>query len=493
MILPALPTQAAQCVPWGIELSPRYGPPGTQVTISGHDFDARKYVDIYFNGALIAENVTTDASGDFAFVYTIPELCTGYYKVVADVVGHPEVDTYFHITPGLTVNPQKGAVGTTVMVKGRGFAKNEEGIELMYYTGDSYQTIEPNIKANAKGSWETSFQIPESPRGKHRIDAQGAVSRHFEVKDAIFTVTPEIRLDKLEGVPGDIITVSGSRFGAYEKSIRILFNGAAMVTEIKANSKGEWQASFRVPEMPAGKYSVAVEGQWTNKEDVLGLTFEINAYIELSAEEGYVGMEMTVTGRGFVGNQTVDITYDGELLATALTDEKGRFEACFSIPEGKYGEHRIAAEYGGENHANSIFILESEPPDTPILRTPAGDSRLGLMGSVTPAFEWSEVFDDSGVRYRLQVATSADFATSSIIASVTLSGTSYTLTEALPAGKYYWRVQTVDRAENESPWSLPRSFCVGLLPRWAFIAIIAVVAVIFILLIRAAIIRRRYY
>ena len=136
----------------------------------------------------------------------------------------------------------KKGLGTTVTVSGLGFARNEQGIELMYYSGDSSETIERNIEANAQGSWETSFQIPSSSRGEHKISAQGAETNLYKVEETMFRVTAEISLDKSSGSVGDTITMTGSRFGANEKDIKILFEGEAVVTGIKASAKGEWQA-----------------------------------------------------------------------------------------------------------------------------------------------------------------------------------------------------------------------------------------------------------
>jgi hypothetical protein len=212
--LPAVPAQAI-CVPYGIELSPKHGPPGAEVTVYGHDFHEDTLVDIYYDGTLIATG-RTNSGGDFTLHFTVPEGCTGPYEVEADV-GYTRVHTYFTIRPSLTVSPKTGPVGTTVTVKGQGFAKNEEGIELMYYLNDSYDTVESNIAANAKGSWERSFPIPPSTKGEHKIDAQGDVSRLYEVIDATFRVTAEISIAKSSGFVGESITMTGSKFAANER------------------------------------------------------------------------------------------------------------------------------------------------------------------------------------------------------------------------------------------------------------------------------------
>jgi len=504
--LPAAPAQAA-CPPYDIELIPSSGVPGTEVTVHGYEFSEGRPIDIYYDGILISEGAETDPSGDFTIVITIPEDCSGYYQVHADV-GYADADAYFQVKPGLTVSPGKGPLGTNVTVKGQGFAKNEEGIELYYYLNGSYKAIEGNIAANGRGSWETSFRIPTSTRGEHKLDAQGDESWLWEVQETTFTVTGEISIGKSSGMVGDTITMTASRFAANEKDISILFDSQAVGTDIKANSKGEWETSFQVPEMPAGEYIITAEGGQTKKEDIGDLSFEIKPDILLSPDAGHVGMNLTVTGKGFAADEEVVIIYDGSQVATAETNDKGSFSASFSVPESQFGERLVTARVSRGtnstadpgNSASAIFTMESDSPPMPTLISPSRESRVGFMGEVTPTFEWSAVSDDSGVLYNLQIATSADVTAGGefvdpMVSVAGLTETSYSLeeTEALPYGTYYWMVQAVDGAENESDWSAAYSFRVGLLPRWGFIAIIAAAAVLLLLLIRALVVRRSIY
>jgi len=490
--LPAAPAQA-QCGGPIIELSPKYGLPGTDVIVSGQAFAASVLVDIYYDGDPVA-TARTSNNGAFTIMITIPEDCSGHYQVLAHGK-YSTVDTYFTVKPGLTVTPDNGPPGMTVTVEGKGFASNEDGIELLYYLNDTHQTVGSGITADAKGSWETSFQVPASTRGEHKLDAQGAISQLYDVEGATFQVTAGISLDQSAAFVDDTVVMTGSRFAAGEKGIQILFDGQAVVTDVRANSEGEWEASFYVPEMPAGEYTITAEGDQTRKEDVGGLSFEIEPDIVLSPAQGHVGTNVTVSGHGFAASADVNIMYDGGTIETAETNDRGSFETSFRAPESQYGEHLVAAGYGGENHANAPFTMESVPPDRPALISPADGSRVGLIGRrVMPTFEWSTVSDDSGVHYRLQIATSDDFDESSMIASVTgLSGTSYTLDGALPYGTYYWTVQAVDEAQNESGWTPTGSFRIGLLPLWAFIVIIVAVVVFFAALIAARVRRRIIY
>jgi len=356
--LPAVPAQAV-CVPYDIELYPSSGAPGTEVTVCGHDFHEDTLVDIYYDGTSGDDRVATDRTdddGDFTTTFTVPEGCKGPYRVLADV-GYVTVNAYFTVKPGLTISPEKGPANTNITVKGRGFAKKEGGIELRYYLNGSYETVKNNIIANAKGSWETSFQIPSSTRGEHKLDAQGSVSRLHEVEDASFEVTPEISIDKPSGGVGESITVTGSRFAANERDIQILFDGEAVVTDIKADDTGYWEENFEVPEMPTGTYSVTAEGEQT--QDLGELSFEIKPDIVLYPGEGHVGMNLTVTGHGFVADEDVVITYDGSQEVTARTNDQGSFEASFLVPESKYGERKVTAGYAAGNAASAIFTMES--------------------------------------------------------------------------------------------------------------------------------------
>jgi hypothetical protein len=493
----AVPAVAAQAACGGpvIELSSSSGVPGTQVAVEGQRFHAIAYVEIYYDGTTVATGMT-DVVGNFAITITIPEGCRGDHLVHAEA--SPDTgNAHFTVKPGLTVSREKGPVGTNVTVNGQGFANKEQGIELRYYLNGSYEMVGRNITADAKGSWKASFPIPLSTSGEHKIDAQGAESTLNEVEDATFRVTAEICLDKISGIVGNTITMTGARFAAYESGIQILFDGGAIATGIKANAQGDWEEGFEVPEIPAGTHIVTAEGEQTRKEDVSELNFKIEPDIVLSLDEGYVGMNLTATGRGFAANKDVIMLYDGRQVTGAGTNDEGSFEISFPVPESKYGERQVTAQDAAKNRATATFTVESDPPSMPTLISPSNGGMVGLIGRVRPTFGWSAVSDDSGVRYSLQIAASPSVSATGefahpIVSVAGIVGTSYTLaeTEALPHATYYWIVRAIDGAENESGWTAACSFRAGLLPLWGFIAIITATLVGIIALIRFVLIRR---
>jgi len=500
----ALSAAPAQANGERITLSPDDGVPGEEVRVRGYNFTAYADVRIYYyldgTRTRVAED-RTDSDGDFRVEFIVPESYTGPHEVLAE--DEDDIDAYadFTVKPGLTVSPEEGSVGTTVIVEGRGFAEDEEDIELRYYPDGTHEVIEDDITADEDGSWEVSFQIPPSVQGNHKLDATGDESSLGEVEDATFEVTPGITIDKSSGSVGDNITMTGNGFAAGERDIKILFDGEVVDMDTRADDTGYWQESFEVPEMPTDEYSVTAEGEWTPKEDITALSFEVKPDIVLSPDEGHVGTSLTVTGHGFAANKNVVIMYGGSQKATATTNSKGSFSGVsFLVPEGIHGAHQVTAEDDAENEAAANFTVESDPPDTPELISPPDGGRVGVIGKVRPTFEWSGVSDASGVYYSLQIATGENVTHTGefvlpMISITDLTETSYTLEEAdaLPYGTYYWIVQAVDGAENESGWTLAYSFRAGLLPLWAFIVIIVFIVVLVGALVYFFVIRKRVY
>jgi hypothetical protein len=106
-------------------------------------------------------------------------------------------------------------------------------------------------------------------------------------------------------------------------------------------------------------------------------------------------------------------------------------------------------------------------------------------------FSWTAVEDPSGVSYILEVSSSPEF-TGTVLRKEAMDQTQYTLTsaEALPDGKYYWRVKAVDGAGNESGWTTGHLFTVGG-QLWIFGIILAAVIIIGLIIWRVVVLARR--
>ncbi|MFP3898102.1 MAG: IPT/TIG domain-containing protein [Dehalococcoidia bacterium] len=493
----ALSTGAQDETPPTISLSPAFGPPGTEVTVYGYNFAANQWVDVYYylhttDRIRVGEVETTSAAISFTVTFTAPESYKGDHEVLAD--GQYDVAyKYFSVRSGLTVTPEEGPVGATVTVEGRGFGRNEGGIEITF----GGQVVAEDVEADPMGSWEETIEVPSASGGRHTIRAEGDAG---SVGTANFDVKPGISIDESLGAPGQVITMTGTAFADDERHIKILFDGEELVTDIRADERGYWQELFEVPELPAGDYTVTADGDRTKSTDIVALSFEIRPGLVLSPATGHVGMNLTVTGRGFAPDEDVVVLYDDSEVQATTTDDEGSFEVSFEVPESRHGEQQVTAEDTSGNEAAAAFTMESDPPGTPELLSPPDEGRAGFVGKARPRFEWSEVPDDSGVYYRLQISASANVTDEGelvdpIVSKELLTAGNYTLdkTEALPHGTYYWIVQAIDRAENAGNWTAPYSFRAGLLPMWAFIVIIVFVALLVGGLVYHFVVRRRMY
>jgi len=498
MIMSALPLplQAQTvCPDTYIRLSSDHGVPGDVITITGHDFELDSWVEIYFGGIWIEDIHNTTVF--FEIDIEVPEISRGTYKIRAETERDYE-EASFSVRPGVSLSPRTGAIGDMLTVTGKGFGANETNIEVRR---GLYETVDEGISANPDGTWETTFAVPVWARGEHEIRARGSQTVLIgSVRPAIFEVKPGITIGETSGAVGQSIAVSGTGFAANERNIRVVVDRTladTVPTNIQADETGLWNATFTVPEMPAGEYTVTAEGARTRRRDIDEIRFEIRPVLTLSPDEGHVGTNVTAMGLGFAPNKEVAILYAGNHAKTVRTDSDGSFTAIFSAPKSRAGEHVVKASITDNDetkNVSAIFVMESNPPPIPELSSPADGGRVGFFRRATPTFEWEEVFDDSGVYYNMKVATSPGFEPDSILISETgLTETSYTPEEPLSNGVYYWTVQAVDWAQNESGWSEAQRVRVGRLPMWGFIAIFSFVGLLLILRTYFVLVRPRLY
>jgi len=104
------------------------------------------------------------------------------------------------------------------------------------------------------------------------------------------------------------------------------------------------------------------------------------------------------------------------------------------------------------------FTVDTTAPGAPSLLLPANGAKTN---DNTPAFDWSDVSDASGVSYIIQIDNNSDFSSPVVDASGLLSS-AYTQAIPLADGTYYWRVRAVDGAGNGGNWSTTRNFMVDI-------------------------------
>jgi hypothetical protein len=126
-----------------------------------------------------------------------------------------------------------------------------------------------------------------------------------------------------------------------------------------------------------------------------------------------------------------------------------------TLPQGRYYWRVRAYDLAGNQSIFSgrdSFGIDYIAPSIPNLVSPVNGA---VLTDSFVRFTWNRSSDNlSGVRYyRIQIANNSIFVNpiDTLVSDSTIIGKLYDTT-------YYWRVKSIDRANNESNWSNPRSF-----------------------------------
>ncbi len=142
------------------------GTPGSEVSVSGSGFVSSGTVSISLAGSQRV-SVQANAQGGFQTTFLVPAIAAGAYKItISDGTNSAEFD--FTVVIEMFVEPSAGHVGSKITVRGSGFV----GSVSINYDGTEV------AKATAQGdsSFLTTFNIPVSKSGAHRITASDATN-----------------------------------------------------------------------------------------------------------------------------------------------------------------------------------------------------------------------------------------------------------------------------------------------------------------------------
>jgi len=505
LLIPAS-TALANAAGASIILYPDEGEIGDRIEIEGSDFNANQLVFIYFSSDIAERgdyidvevtayeqvarvNINPDGGFSLTYIFYVPdELSEGehredvhggdYYiyatyipsKCIVAVTGFTVIDG------GIELDLDEGTVGTEVEISGEGLRSSQK--ITIQYDMEEIDIASGDSQTDGDGKFTCAIIIPESSAGSHTITV---IDESGNKPEAEFSVEPQITIDPTSQAAGELVQFSGTGFGKRE-IITIILDDAKVTTipvTINTNHYGSFDGSFLVPFH--GSYGTREIEARDDSRHRAKAQLTIWGGISLSpttspTSPGHVGMELVISGAGFIANATVTITYSNNdetiPVATVSADDDGRFSVDFTVPPSIAGSYTITVT-DDTSTATSTFTMESQAPPTPVPLQP----EVTGTAAAEAYFDWEDVTDPSGVSYTLQVASDADFTTI-VLEREGLSGSEYTVAEEEklePTEKeapYYWRVKAVDSAFNESEWTYPISFHVGVgwtsMPDWAW-------------------------
>ena len=278
------------------DFSPKFGPPGTVITMYGSGFgDNKKLIKVTMGGQMVkVASVTPDkvqvvvpaGAIDSPFILTKGNQKTAA-KTSFDVRIPPTIKSF---------SPFEGFPGTVVTLTGSNFGSSE--LKTKVNLGDKV------IKILSVTDNKIEVQIPEdAPDGRFTI----AISdKGSAVTDKSFSVWVPLKIASFspeKGQEGTIIKIAGMGFLTDVKLVSVqLGNKKLKITGLKPE-----EISVKVPAgVVSGKLTVQVKGRGTVKAAKKFIVVHTPKITNFTPEVGQMGQMITVYGKYF-GYSTEDI------------------------------------------------------------------------------------------------------------------------------------------------------------------------------------------
>ena len=173
-----------------ISVNPSVGSPRTEVTVSGTKATANSNVSIYWDTTFMG-NTTANDVGEFYYTLTVPDdAALGIHQIMAiDTTTGKMGSTPFRVIL-ITLNPNKGPVGTSVKVNGAGFSPETQAKVTFNDMLMGYAWVD-NF-----GNFTFTFNIPFSVAGSYTIKAFAYEGNYACATFTVVDVTPlDVKVD----------------------------------------------------------------------------------------------------------------------------------------------------------------------------------------------------------------------------------------------------------------------------------------------------------
>ena len=355
-----------------IRLEQPGGPPGSPIVVQGSGARANERITIDVGKGLAVAETTANDKGVWQAQVPAPPAPRGTLVIEATRASGGSDLVFFNIAPRMEVSQGQGRPGSTVTVRGEGFAANKADIPILFDT-----EILATVSADADGSWQATLTVPAAPRGGHQVRVSGSGPN----LQALFNVQPTLEADLKDASPGAPVTVTGRGFSANETGITVQLGSTVVDQGIGADAFGSWTSNFRVPSLPAETYNLTASGAQTGSGLVPVLSIKTGATLMVTPASGVPGSTIEVAGQGFGANDgEIVVTYDGVTVASGVnSDSAGEFTASFVVPLSAGGSHAI--EVLGSNQAEGVVTgFEITPTVALALDSGIAADQVNLVG-----------------------------------------------------------------------------------------------------------------
>src|SRR4030042_1137413 len=213
-----------------LTLNPTSGVPGRLITITGSGFAINTAGVVGFDnngdGAInpgepqVAVTTTIDGAIPARINLTVPAVAPGTYGVRADIPSGGPVEAAASFTvpsPSVTLSPTSGVPGRVITITGSGFAINTAGVVWFDSNGDGViDPGEPQVAVTTTAAGDipvgTTLTVPAVAPGTYGVRADIPSGGPVEASASFTVPSPSVTLSPTSGVPGRVITITGSGF-----------------------------------------------------------------------------------------------------------------------------------------------------------------------------------------------------------------------------------------------------------------------------------------
>gem|GEM_PF-997341 len=327
-----------------ITLGSSTGAVGDTIVVNGTGFpatSASSAVGVFVNSmAQIVRNypsnttpTTTNSRGSFSVSFMMPLLTSGDYTVRATVGSSSATET-LTVVPKITLGSNKGAIGDTVSMSGRGFSS---GQSITFTIDGTPLAVSPDpVVAFSTGEFSSaSFIVPSIGGGVHEI---AAVDENGYETVVLFTVTPSIDdVSASIGAVGKTITVRGKGFVA-NSQVTIAWDDGTQTT-VNATSAGIINTTISVPTIAGGIHIITFSDSSGNFAEEF---FDVipSVTIDKPGASGGYGDIIPITFKGFTVGKDISsveimlngVSYEVGLYQTVKVGANGIVSAMFRVP-----------------------------------------------------------------------------------------------------------------------------------------------------------------
>jgi len=380
-----------------LSLSPSTGVAGTVISVTGSNFalNTAGVVGFDSNGSGAIDPgepqvaVTTTAAGAIpaGIFLAVPALAPGTYGVLADISvgGSVEASANFTVpSPSVVSSPTSGVPGAVITITGSGFASNTAG--AVGFDSNGSGAIDPGepqvaVTTTAAGAIPAGIilTVPAVAPGTYGVRADIPLGVPVEAVASFTVPSPSVVLSPIAGVPGIVITITGSGFApSTAGAIGFDSNGSGAIdpgepqVAVTTTAAGAIPAGIilTVPAVAPGTYGV--------RADIpLGVPVEAatsftvpSPSVALSPTSGVPGIAITITGSGFAPNTAGAVGFDsngsgaidpGEPQVAVTTTAAGAipYGIILTVPAGAAGAYQVLADIsvGGPVEASANFTV----------------------------------------------------------------------------------------------------------------------------------------